>query len=272
MSRNYDALTESWVIVDGLPIHYWQSANQQLERPAVIHLHGFAISGTYLLPTANLLAKDYLTFVPDLPGFGRSVHPEKTLGMSELGESVVKFMDALAIERASFIGNSMGCITAVEVARIAPERVERLILVSPAGGPHNRPIFRGVAQLALDGLREPPSMFLIAPVDYLRYGLINAGRLFWSMIHYPTVDRMAHVAAPTLAILGERDPLVKEERFVRGAAENEHISLVRINGAAHAINYSHPEKLTALLRQFMSGEPLADDPTAEGTAVILKQA
>ena len=36
------------------------------------HLHGFGLSGAYLVPTAELLADDFHTLVPDLPGFGRS--------------------------------------------------------------------------------------------------------------------------------------------------------------------------------------------------------
>jgi pimeloyl-ACP methyl ester carboxylesterase len=36
-------------------------------------MHGFGISGTYLEPTAALLAPHYRTFVPDLPGMGRSI-------------------------------------------------------------------------------------------------------------------------------------------------------------------------------------------------------
>ena len=38
----------------------------------VVHLHGFAISGAYLMPTARLLAGPRVNVVPDLPGYGRS--------------------------------------------------------------------------------------------------------------------------------------------------------------------------------------------------------
>ena len=43
---------------------------------AMVHVHGFGISGTYLEPTAALLAPHYRTFVPDLPGMGRIIRPE----------------------------------------------------------------------------------------------------------------------------------------------------------------------------------------------------
>jgi pimeloyl-ACP methyl ester carboxylesterase len=266
-------LKESWVLVNGLPVRFRESGGFfPADTPNIIHLHGFAISGTYLLPAANDLAAGYKTLVPDLPGYGRSIHPDKVLGIPELGQSLIDFMDAVGVERASLVGNSMGCITAIEAARARPERIDRIVLVSPAGGPNNRPIFRGVAQLALDGLREPPSMFLIAVPDYLRFGLINAARLFWAMIHYPTVERFAGTQTQTLVILGERDPLVNERRLVDGTSESTCISMVRIMGAAHAVNYSHPQQLAHLVRQFINGERLSDDPDSPGAAVVLRQA
>ena len=39
------------------------------DAPAIVHVHGFGISGTYLEPTAALLTHRFRTFVPDLPGW-----------------------------------------------------------------------------------------------------------------------------------------------------------------------------------------------------------
>jgi pimeloyl-ACP methyl ester carboxylesterase len=268
----YPNLKEAWVIVNGLPVFYRASAGSfGPHTPAVIHLHGFAISGTYLLPSADALAAEYRTLVPDLPGYGRSIHPDKVLSIPELAQALFDFMDVLEVESATLVGNSMGCITAIEAARARPDRIDRVVLVSPAGGPHNRPVFRGVGQLALDGLREPPKMFLIAVPDYLKYGLINAARLFWAMIHYPTVERFIGTTTPTLVVLGQRDPLVNEHRILSGTANSAHSATVRIDGAAHAINYSHPQLLAHLVRQFMSGAPLADDAESPGEAIVLRQ-
>jgi pimeloyl-ACP methyl ester carboxylesterase len=270
--KKLEHLKERWVISGGSPVYYWTSdSDDSPGSTTLVHVHGFGISGRYLLPTADLLAADYPTVVPNLPGYGKSVHPERVLSIPALAKALIDFLDAAGIERATLVGNSMGCIVAIETAHIAPHRIDRIVLVSPAGGPNNRPIFKGVAQLALDGLREPPSMYRIAVPDYLRFGLINAARLFWQMIHYPTVDRFRHMETETLVVLGERDPLVNEERIVLGTASNERVQIVRIMGAAHAINYSHPEKLALLIRQFIEGKPLEDDQSLPGTAVILRQ-
>ena len=48
---------------------------------AIVHVHGFGISGTYLEPTAALLAPRHRTYVPDLPGMGRSMRPDRPLDL-----------------------------------------------------------------------------------------------------------------------------------------------------------------------------------------------
>ena len=62
-------LKEAWAIFDGLPLLYRTNASPAPDGArTILHLHGFAISGRYLLPTASRLASDYTTYVPDLPG------------------------------------------------------------------------------------------------------------------------------------------------------------------------------------------------------------
>jgi hypothetical protein len=49
------------------------------------------------------------------------------------------------------------------------------------------------------------------------------------------------------------------------------VSAVYIKDAAHAINYSHPRELAAIVRQFMDDQPivgLPDDPSAARIAVV----
>jgi pimeloyl-ACP methyl ester carboxylesterase len=82
----------------------------------VVHVHGFAISGEYLMPTAHKLARRWVNVVPDLPGFGRSEPRDHVLGIPALAEALVAVLDALDIHRAVLVGNSMGCPIGLEVA------------------------------------------------------------------------------------------------------------------------------------------------------------
>ena len=120
------------------------------------HLHGFGLSGRYLLPTAELLADEFHTLVPDLPGFGRSGKARASLDIPDLAHAAADFLDDRGIAQASLVGNSMGCPVILEFAHHYPERIERAVLVSPAGGIHNQPLRRAMGQLvARTAAREP---------------------------------------------------------------------------------------------------------------------
>ncbi len=211
----------------------------------VVHIHGFAISGAYLMPTARALAGRRVNLVPDLPGYGRSERRGKVLDIPALSEALLAVLDALEIEQAVLVGNSMGCPIGLEVAHVAPERVHSLVLVSPAGGVQNQPLYRALGQLAKDVVRESPRMFPVALPDYLRFGPVDGLRLFHELTLFPSLDRLLHTPVPTLAVLGGRDPLMPPPSRVRevGRLAHEKVSIAVIERAAHAVNFSHPEEL-----------------------------
>ncbi len=265
MGSDPKTLKDVWTIFDGLPLLYRTNATPPPDGArTIIHIHGFAISGRYLLPTASRLATEYATFVPDLPGFGRSHHPAHPLSIDQLGDAVVRFMDQLAIERAVLLGNSLGCPIIASMLDEHIDRIEATVWVSPAGGRYNLPIYRGVAQMVLAGLREPLRMVPIAATDYARYGVISSINLLWSMLHYPTARRLQELVVPTLAVIGSRDPLVSEPVIAQRAVELPHVTAAVIDGAAHAINFSHPDQLANVVRCFLEGRPITADPSAKG--------
>ena len=124
----------------------------------MMHVHGFGLSGRYLLPTAQVLADEFHTLVPDLPGFGRSAKAGALLDVPDLAHAAARFLDSMGIERATLVGNSMGCPVICEFAYRYPERIDRAVLVSPAGGLYNQPLRRAMGQLSKDGPREPRKM------------------------------------------------------------------------------------------------------------------
>ena len=237
----------------------------------IVHVHGFGISGSYMMPTARLLTGHSVNIVPDLPGYGRSQNRDHTLDIPELGEALIAVLDALSLDRAVLVGNSMGCPILLEVAHAAPERVERLVLVSPAGGVQNQPLGRAVVQLARDSTREPPRMASVAVPDYLRFGPINALRLFHQLTRYPSLERLLHTPVPSLAVLGSRDPLLPPPQRVLEVARlaPEHVTLVLIRGAAHAINFSHPGELSNVISAWLADEPVLDDPDQPGEPSVI---
>jgi pimeloyl-ACP methyl ester carboxylesterase len=252
-------LTARWTTVGGLRVfsRVFEEAGET-GVPPIVHVHGFAISGRYLEPTAVRLAARYPTYIPDLPGHGYSDKTRSPLDIPELAEALAGYLDAVGVPRAVVLGNSTGCLVAAEFAHRYPERTQCAILVSPAGGRHNRPLPRAVLQLARDGLREPLALTRIAMPDYIRYGLVNSVRAFRRMIRYPTVERLSQIPVPFLAVVGSRDPLVSEQQMTRILQSPAAMDLVCHVEAAHAINFSHPEALARIIDAYLRGTPLQE--------------
>lgn len=261
-------LSPGWVVVDGIPMFHRFALDAPEDAPTLVHVHGFGISGTYLERTAALLAPRYRTYVPDLPGMGRSMRPDKTHDLPGLARALIGYCDAVGVERATLIGNSLGCPIIVAVAEMYPDRIERAVLVSPAGGPNNQPMGRAIRQMMFDAPREPLGLLPIAVGDYLRFGFIQGWDLFKAMTAYATLDHLQHLRMPTFVIAGLRDPLVKIER-VHVFAGLPHVDAVAVTGA-HALNFSHPELIAELIAEFMEGRPYAPPPGSTDSVVVLE--
>ncbi|MCA1781666.1 MAG: alpha/beta fold hydrolase [Dermatophilaceae bacterium] len=268
MSTEAGWVTER-LLVEGKSIHCRRSRGGT--GVPIVHVHGFAISGEYLMPTARRLAGQWINVVPDLPGYGRSERREHVLGIPALAEALVAVLDALDIDKAVLVGNSMGCSISVEVAHAAPDRVHRLVLVSPAGGVQNQPLLRALGQLALDGIRESPRMLPVAVPDYVRFGPLNGLRLFHELTRYPSLERLVRTPVPTLAVLGGRDPLMAPPTRVREVARlsPEHVTVALIEKAAHAVNFSHPEELAGSIELWLGDALVEGELLPDGVRVVI---
>jgi pimeloyl-ACP methyl ester carboxylesterase len=118
--------------VDSISLHYRDSGPR--DRPAVILLHGFGSSLHTWEPWAKALEPDYRVIRFDIPGFGLT-GPDPAGDYSTLRavRLVLALMDDLKLPRATVIGHSMGGKIAWNFAVRYPERLEKLVLISPDG-------------------------------------------------------------------------------------------------------------------------------------------
>src|SRR5690349_11552136 len=98
----------------------------------VILLHGLGATKASFLPTVAALARSRRTIAIDLPGFGDSAKPlSGRYDPKFFARTVVAVLDALELDRADLIGNSMGGRVALEVGLSHGDRARRLVLLAP---------------------------------------------------------------------------------------------------------------------------------------------
>jgi pimeloyl-ACP methyl ester carboxylesterase len=152
-----------------------------------ILIHGLGGNKTSFFETVSALAPDYTVHAIDLPGFGSSSKPIRApFDPAWFARSVVDLCDALEIERAHLVGNSLGGRVAIEVGLTAPDRVSTLSLLAPSLAWRRRRRFVPIVKLLRPELAAIPHP--------MSNGLVR--RHFWSIFARP--ERL-HPSAADLA-------------------------------------------------------------------------
>ena len=103
------------------------------EGPDILLLHGLGATKASFFEAAAALSRSHRVHALDLPGFGSSSKPAfAAYDAGYFADAVLGAMDAMGIERAHLVGNSLGGRVAIEVGLRRPERVGALGLLCPA--------------------------------------------------------------------------------------------------------------------------------------------
>ena len=122
---------QRWVDVNGVSTRIAEAGSN--DSPAVVLLHGTGGHWEVYAPTIGPLSKEFHCIAVDMVGNGFSDRPDYDYEIAVYVGHIAGLLDALGIERASFIGMSLGAWVAARFALDHPERTDKLILQSPAG-------------------------------------------------------------------------------------------------------------------------------------------
>jgi pimeloyl-ACP methyl ester carboxylesterase len=252
VSKRIGRLKSVWTAVNGLRVHARVSVEPvPPDSPVVVLVHGVGVSSRYMIPTAVRLAPYCAVYVPDLPGFGKSDKPSRVLNVAELSDALAAWMTAAGLNQAALLGNSFGCQIVVDFAIRHPERIERAVLVGPTVDPQGRTVPQQVLRWLCNGAHEPLSLDLTVLRDYWDCGLFRPVRTFQYALRDRIEEKLPHVQVPALVVRGSRDAIVPQ-RWVEEATRLLPIGrLVVIPGAAHAVNYNAPLKLSRVVEPFL---------------------
>ena len=254
------------------------------EGEPVVCLHGLGGTKASFVTTVAALAREYRVIALDLPGFGDSDKPlTAAYDAAYFADAVSAVLDELAIERAHLIGNSMGGRVAIEAGLRAPERVGRLVLLSPAMAWLRERNMKWLLRFPLPrlGLIQPAPRAIVEPLvrrlvpggdrgwsaagvdEFLRSYLTPAGRFaFYEAARNIYLDephgdggfwtRLEDLSPETMFVWGRRDSLVPiafMRHVERALPAARHLEL----DCGHVPQVEAPARTHAAIRDFLSG-------------------
>jgi pimeloyl-ACP methyl ester carboxylesterase len=253
----------------------------------LIFIHGL---GSYL-PAWQLnidtLKANNRCIALDLPGYGKSSKGDFAYNMTFFANTIKGFMEKMSIEKATIIGHSMGGQIAMTFAINHPEKVNRLILIAPAGFEtfkpdqakllesfttpeqiKNTPDQKIRSNLEMNFSKMPPKAeFMVSDrikmkqqTDFSNYSKATS-KSVKGMLDEPVFDKLSEIKASTLIIFGKDDKLIPNKFFNSklstafvGEAGKEKIAnsqLYIIEDAGHMVNFEKAKEVNKLIIDFL---------------------
>ncbi|MCU1615635.1 MAG: putative hydrolase [Frankiales bacterium] len=122
---------QGYLEADGVRTRFAEAGSP--DAPALLLLHGTGGHWETFAPNLTALSEHFRCIAVDMVGNGFSEKPDHDYEIPVYVRQVLAVLDAFGVQRAHVAGMSLGAWVTARLAIDAPERVDRLILMSPAG-------------------------------------------------------------------------------------------------------------------------------------------
>lgn len=259
--------------VDGIPTHASTGGRSHKDGLAwVVFVHGAGFSHlTWLLQTRSIAYDDVNVLAPDLPGHYLS-EGEPLTSVTEMAEWMLKAMDAAGCEKAILCGHSLGGLIALEMTRLAPERVDGIVFVATADAIPVNPQLIETADTKEHKAFEAMMAWAHGPDAHMHENTWPGGSHIHSAIDVMGLNKKGALAAdlkacaafgdgetlarvlpcPSLCVFAAHDkmtPLKAGKKLASFLPDNE---MIVLPDSGHTIPTESPRELTAALRDFIA--------------------
>ncbi len=247
-------------------LYYFSHGEGDLTRPPVILIHGAGGNHLYWPPQVRRLPNERI-FAVDLPGHGKS----EGVGLNTIGDyadAIVRFMDALHLNRAVLVGHSMGGAIALDTGIRSPGRVLGLGIVGGAAHMHVTPSLK---RKAGDPAKEAEAVHTIVEYSFAaetserlkelagqRMLEARSSVLYGDLVAcdaFDVAEQAARISAPTVVIFGEGDRMVRPELGRSLAHKMRGARMETVPHAGHMVMLEQPDRVAALLSGFLQNLP-----------------
>jgi len=243
------------------------------EGPDVVMLHPYPSDHGYWQPLTRHLESRFRLVLPDLRGLGGSGVGAGPTTMAKLAEDLLRLCDELKIERAAFVGCSVGGYLLFEFWRRCRERVKALVLMDTKAGLDSEEARAGRLRNAEEILLNGPEWAIeqmmpkllswvtmssrLDVVEEAKATMRRASAAGMAAMQRGMAERSDSIATlcgidvPTLVLGGEDDtpaPVSELEGLARGIRGAE-LKIVR--RAGHFAAFEQPDEVGRLVREFL---------------------
>jgi 3-oxoadipate enol-lactonase len=215
-------------------------------------------------PQGAALAADFRVIAYDHRGHGGSPAPTGPYTIDVLAADVLALLDDLAVQRAHFVGLSLGGMVAQNIAARSPQRVDRLVLACTAPHyPDHESWLQRAATVRAGGTQAIADVSLERWLtsDYrlehpdetarLRQMIVDVDREGYAacceaIASMDLRNDLSRIVAPTLVIAGAQDQAVPPDQMRELAAAVSAARFEVVPGA-HVPSIEHPAVFTDLL-------------------------
>lgn len=269
--------SERMVVAGGTSLHVREVG----EGPPLLLINGIGAHVAMWRPLEDALpGVRRISF--DAPGTGRSPASRLPRTICALARLVTQLLDTLGLQRVDVLGYSFGGAVAQQVAADAPDRVRRLVLAATFPGWGGVPGSLG-AMLALGSPLRYHSRHV-----YLRTaGIVGGGRArtdpdyvrdrweeraerppsltgythqLWAVSAWSGLPRLNRIAAPTLVVLGDDDPVVPVSNALLMASRIPDARVLIAKGEGHFLLMDTESCALPAIGEFLSAPVLAEAP------------
>lgn len=222
-------------------------------------------------PFLDELAESFHVFAPEWPGYGESTGEELIDDMLDFALHGWDVVEALGLARPSLIGHSMGGMIAAEMACIAPNDLDRLILVDSAGlWIPEHPIADLFALLPFEFAKllfhDPVAgaAMLTGGLDFSDLQAVTdfyignaknmgvAGKILFPIPNRGLAHRLYRLKAPTAVLWGRSDKLIPPVYATAWKALLPEARVVLFDQAGHMLPYEQPGDFCTFVREFLA--------------------
>ena len=235
-------------------------------EPLVL-IHGLGGSTDWWVRNTGPLSRHFTVYSVDLPGFGAMRRCPTPFSVRGAVAWLRSFLNALKLDKVSFIGHSMGGLIAAIFTAEYPAQVARVVLAAPAIGLPTSSIAAYLWPITREMVRVERSFWKTLIWDGMRAGFPTTLRASRDLLRSKIDDELSRIETPCLLIWGERDPIVPPTLGCEIQAKIRSSRLCLLKGAGHVLMYDRAEPFNTAVVEFLTGEADVHSHRERGSVV-----